>query len=97
MAGSIDHYFRCLRTAGGGSSKQIVIEVNGPKIRTRLLSPREAARLQGLPEDYWLPKDYNEAYDLVGDGLSVPVVKFLGEQLLTPLASVIPTRIQAIA
>jgi DNA (cytosine-5)-methyltransferase 1 len=80
----------CLRTAGGGSSKQIVVEVNGERVRTRLLSPREAARLQGLPDTYWLPEDYNEAYDLVGDGLSVPVVRFLGEQLLTPLASVIP-------
>lgn len=87
----------CLRTAGGGSSKQIVVEVNGSLVRTRLLSPREAARLQGLPDSYWLPDDYNEAYDLVGDGLSVPVVKFLGEELLTPLASVIPRQVQAIA
>ena len=87
----------CLRTAGGGSSKQIVVEVNGPKVRTRLLSPREAARLQGLPDSYWLPADYNDAYDLVGDGLSVPVVKFLGRELLTPLALSIPDRLQAIA
>jgi DNA (cytosine-5)-methyltransferase 1 len=75
----------CLRTAGGGSSKQIVIEVTGPKVRSRLLSPREAARLQGLPDDYWLPDSYNEAYDLVGDGLCVPVVAYLGRSLLTPL------------
>lgn len=87
----------CLRTAGGGSSKQIVIEVHGARVRTRLLSPREAARLQGLPDSYWLPDDYNEAYDVVGDGLSVPVVKFLGDELLTPLASVIPNQFQAIA
>lgn len=87
----------CLRTAGGGSSKQIVIEVFGENIRTRLLSPREAARLQGLPDSYWLPGDYNEAYDLVGDGLSLPVVRFLGEQLLTPLAAVIPHQLLATA
>lgn len=87
----------CLRTASGGSSRQIVIEVNGPKVRTRLLSPREAARLQGLPESYQLPPDYNEAYDLVGDGLSVPVVRFLGERLLTPLASRIANPVEAIA
>ena len=76
----------CLRTACGGSSKQIVIEVNGPSVRTRLLSPREAARLQGLPDTYWLPDSYNDAYDAVGDGLCVPVVAHLGETLLTPLA-----------
>jgi len=87
----------CLRTAGGGSSKQIVVEVHGTRVRTRLLSPREAARLQGLPDGYWLPPDYNDAYDLVGDGLCVPTVRFLGEQLLTPLASVIPTQTVAIA
>jgi DNA (cytosine-5)-methyltransferase 1 len=87
----------CLRTAGGGSSKQIIVEVHGATVRTRLLSPREAARLQGLPDTYWLPNDYNEAYDLVGDGLSVPVVTFLGEQLLTPLASVIPVKLLATA
>ena len=87
----------CLRTAGGGSSKQIVVEVNGHRVRTRLLSPREAARLQGLPDTYWLPPDYNEAYDLVGDGLSVPTVRFLGEQLLTPLAYVVPARVLATA
>lgn len=75
----------CLRTAAGGSSKQIVIEVRGEQVRTRLLSPREAARLQGLPDDYWLPDSYNEAYDLVGDGLCVPVVAYLGRALLTPL------------
>ncbi|MDR1011249.1 MAG: DNA cytosine methyltransferase [Opitutaceae bacterium] len=76
----------CLRTAGGGSSKQIVIEANGASVRTRLLSPREAARLQGLPDNYWLPDSYNDAYDLVGDGLCVPVVSHLGDTLLTPLA-----------
>lgn len=76
----------CLRTAGGGSSKQIVIEANGPLVRTRLLSPREAARLQGLPDSYWLPDSYNEAYDVVGDGLCVPAVAHLGDTLLTPLA-----------
>lgn len=86
----------CLRTAGGGSSKQIVIEVKGERIRSRLLSPREAARLQGLPDTYWLPDSYNEAYDLVGDGLCVPVVAHLGRTLLTPLAN-LNARVEAIS
>jgi DNA (cytosine-5)-methyltransferase 1 len=76
----------CLRTAGGGSSKQVVVEVEGDRVRTRLLSPREAARLQGLPDSYWLPPSYNEAYDLVGDGLCVPAVAHLSDSLLRPLA-----------
>jgi DNA (cytosine-5)-methyltransferase 1 len=87
----------CLRTAAGGSSKQIVVEVIGDRIRTRLLSPREAARLQGLPDEYFLPDDYNAAYDLVGDGLCVPVVRFLGDKLLTPLAFGLASSLRAIA
>jgi DNA (cytosine-5)-methyltransferase 1 len=75
----------CLRTPGGGSSRQFLLCVEGPRTRSRLLSAREAARLMGLPEDYRLPPRYNEAYHLVGDGVVVPVVRFLSENLLAPL------------
>jgi DNA (cytosine-5)-methyltransferase 1 len=34
----------CLRTPGGGSSRQSILVVEGQRIRSRLLSPREAAR-----------------------------------------------------
>jgi len=54
-------------------------------IRSRLLSPREAARLMGLPDTYALPNNYNDAYHLAGDGLAVPVVRFLAKHLLEPL------------
>jgi DNA (cytosine-5)-methyltransferase 1 len=80
----------CLRTPVGGSSRQSIIVVDDGVIRTRLLSPREAARLMGLPDSYVLPKKYNEAYHLAGDGVVVPVVRFLAAHLLEPLlASVI--------
>lgn len=59
--------------------------MEGQKIRSRLLSPREAARLMGLPDSYKLPKNYNEAYYLAGDGLAVPVVRFLVQQVLEPI------------
>jgi DNA (cytosine-5)-methyltransferase 1 len=75
----------CLRTPAGGSSRQIIMVVEGEQIRSRLLSPREAARLMGLPEDYKLPQNYNEAYRLAGDGLSVPAVRYLAANLLEPL------------
>jgi DNA (cytosine-5)-methyltransferase 1 len=75
----------CLRTATGGSSRQTVIIVDGSDVRSRLLSPREAARLMGLPEDYPLPSKYNEAYDLAGDGLVVPVVSYLEAHILRPI------------
>ena len=39
----------------------------------------------GLPESYVLPEKYNEAYHLAGDGVVVPVVRFLSVNLLCPL------------
>jgi DNA (cytosine-5)-methyltransferase 1 len=59
--------------------------VKANTIRSRLLSPREAARLMGLPDDYVLPKNYNDAYHLAGDGVVVPVVRYLAEHLLEPI------------
>ena len=75
----------CLRTPVGGSSRQSIIVLEGDNVRSRLLAPREAARLMGLPEKYKLPKNYNEAYHLVGDGVAVPVVRFLAAHILEPL------------
>jgi DNA (cytosine-5)-methyltransferase 1 len=74
----------CLRTPIGGSSRQIVMIVEGARVRSRLLSPRETARLMGLPEGYKLPENYNEAYHLTGDGLAVPVVRHLAAHVLEP-------------
>ena len=75
----------CLRTPAGGSSRQSIMIVQGSTVRSRLLSPREAARLMGLPEDYVLPENYNEAYHLVGDGVVVPVIRFLAAHILEPI------------
>lgn len=75
----------CLRTPSGGSSRQSILVVKGKTVRSRLLSPREAARLMGLPDSYKLPKNYNEAYHLAGDGVAVPVVRYLAANLLEPL------------
>jgi DNA (cytosine-5)-methyltransferase 1 len=80
-----DEVAGCLRTPGGGSSRQTIIIVNGDDVRTRLLSPREAARLMGLSDKYVLPESYNEAYHLAGDGVVVPVVRFLAKNLLEPI------------
>ncbi|MEQ5810008.1 DNA cytosine methyltransferase [Alteromonas sp. NFXS44] len=75
----------CLRTPSGGSSRQLIMIVEGSKIRTRLLSTREAARLMGLPEQYKLPEKYNEAYHLAGDGVAVPVVEYLSKNIVEKL------------
>jgi DNA (cytosine-5)-methyltransferase 1 len=85
----------CLRTPGGGSSRQFIMLVEGESVRTRLLSGREAARLMGLPDEYKLPANYNEAYHLMGDGLAVPVVRHLAENLLARLVQ--PSPVYAVA
>jgi len=82
----------CLRTPVGGSSRQTLVIVEDGKVRSRLLSPREAARLMGLPDAYVLPKNYNEAYHLSGDGVVVPVVRHLAAHLLEPLIAPAKTK-----
>jgi DNA (cytosine-5)-methyltransferase 1 len=75
----------CLRTPTGGSSRQTLLVVEGERVRSRLLSAREAARLMGLPDSYKLPEKYNDAYHLAGDGVAVPVVRHLAKTLLEPI------------
>jgi DNA (cytosine-5)-methyltransferase 1 len=50
-----------------------------------LLTGREGARLMGLPEDYVLPRGSTAALKVLGDGVAVPVVRALAEQILKPL------------
>lgn len=77
----------CLRTPAGGSSRQSIIVVEGDKIRSRLISSRETARLMGLPDSYKLPAGYNEAYHLTGDGVAVPVVRYIANHIIEPVLS----------
>jgi len=87
----------CLRTPAGGSSRQLILVVEGQKVRSRLISGRETARLMGLPDDYRLPTNYNEAYHLTGDGVVVPVVRHLAEHLFEPLLKQRPSAVKVAA
>ena len=49
------------------------------------LPGREGARLMGLPDSYVLPTRTTAALHVVGDGVAVPVVRWLAEHLLEPL------------
>ena len=76
----------CLRKGStGGSSVQNLMIADGATVRSRRLSAREAARLMGLPDTYKLPSDYVAAYDLMGDGVAVPAVRYLAEHILEPI------------
>jgi DNA (cytosine-5)-methyltransferase 1 len=89
----------CLRTARGGSSRQTLIVIDpafaDAVLRTRLMSPREGARLMGLGDDYVLPKAAAAALTLVGDGVAVPVVAFLERHLLRQMVKVCQSARQA--
>jgi DNA (cytosine-5)-methyltransferase 1 len=80
-----DNVSGCLRTPAGGSSRQVILIVEGESVRARLISTRETARLMGLEESYQLPQNYNEAYHLTGDGVVVPVVRHLADFILEPI------------
>jgi DNA (cytosine-5)-methyltransferase 1 len=80
-----DEVAGCLRTPAGGSSRQLIMVVDGDCVRSRLISSRETARLMGLPDDYELPENYNEAYHLTGDGVVVPVVRHLAAHVFEPI------------
>ena len=78
----------CLRTPCGGSSRQIILICLAGRLKTRLLTVREAARLMGAPDSFIIPGTYNDGYMAMGDGVAVPVARFLAEKLLSPIAKV---------
>lgn len=82
----------CLRTPAGGSSRQMLLFIEGDLVRSRLLSPREAARLMGVPEHYPLPSSQTAALHLIGDAVCVPVVHWVSQHLLAPLAGAAAAR-----
>jgi DNA (cytosine-5)-methyltransferase 1 len=75
----------CLLTPSGSGSSQMILDVDGDQIRTRLMTAAEGARLMGLPSDYLLPRGYNAPFQIFGDGVVVPVIRHLAAHLLEPL------------
>ena len=86
----------CLRTPRGGSSRQTLLVIHGGQVHSRLITPREGARLMGLPDTYQLPRAATSALHVVGDGVAVPAVRWLAQQVLEPLLAP-PTRAVAAA
>jgi DNA (cytosine-5)-methyltransferase 1 len=75
----------CLRTASGGSSRQMLVRVGQENIKMRLLTPREYARLQGVPDHYPIPPQINQALTGFGDAVCVPVITWIAENVLGTL------------
>ena len=58
---------------------EILIEQEGKN--PRKLTPREAARLQGFPEEYIISVSDNQAYKQFGNSVCVPVIKAIAMQM----------------
>jgi len=81
----LDGLAGCLRTPGGGSSRQLLVFAERGATRSRWMTPREGARLMGLTESYRLPAGHTAAWRVIGDGVAAPVVRHLAAHLLEPL------------
>ena len=77
----------CLRTPRGGSGRQILFKAGRGEYHVRLLTPRECARLQGVPDSYVIDVPANAALFGFGDAVCVPAVEWIVEHCLTPFAA----------
>lgn len=75
----------CLRTPRGGSGRQILFKAGKGKHQVRLLTARECARLQGVPDSYVIDVPLNQALFGFGDAVCVPAVEWIGENYLRPV------------
>ena len=69
------------------SNRQQLMVIGPDAVGIRNFTPRELGRLMGLPTDYRLPGSEPEAVRLTGDGVVVPVVRWLAANLLEPLVA----------
>ena len=74
----------CLRTPRGGSGRQILVKAGYGKVRVRLLTPRECARLMGA-DDFVINVPLNQALFGFGDAVCVPVIAWIARNYLNPL------------
>jgi DNA (cytosine-5)-methyltransferase 1 len=75
----------CLRTPRGGSGRQILFRGGFGQYQARLITPREAARLMGA-DDYIIDVPLNQALFGFGDAVCVPVIAWIAEHYLNPVA-----------
>lgn len=82
----------CLRTPRGGSGRQILFKAGRGKYQVRLLTARECARLQGVPDSYVIDVSLNKALFGFGDAVCVPAVEWLINNYLNSLLETSETR-----
>jgi len=75
----------CLRTPRGGSGRQILFKAGKGKYQVRLLTARECARLQGVPDSYKIRVSLNQALFGFGDAVCVPAIEWIVKNYLNPV------------
>jgi DNA (cytosine-5)-methyltransferase 1 len=75
----------CLRTANGGSARQIVVLIRDGELKMRWMTPREYARLQGA-SDFNLRRGVNQSLTGFGDGVCVPVIEWIDANVLSKIS-----------
>ena len=84
----VDGIAGCLRTPRGGSGRQILFKASKCTYGVRLLTPRECARLQGVPdEEFKIDTPDNQALFGFGDAVCVPAVQWIAKNYLNPLVA----------
>ncbi len=77
----------CLRAITGGSSKQLLIQARPDgSVAVRYMTAREYARLQGVPDDFWIPENQVAGLHAFGDAVAVPVLEWLGNMVTDAFA-----------
>lgn len=74
----------CLRTTGGGSSKQALVEAGRGKFRVRWMTPLEYARLMGADRFKTRAGTDNQALFGFGDAVVVDVIAWIADHYLLP-------------
>lgn len=65
---------------------EILIEQKGEN--PRKITPREAANLQGFPQNFKIPESKTKAYQQFGNSVAVPVVTKISEQIVKQILEV---------
>jgi DNA (cytosine-5)-methyltransferase 1 len=86
----------CLRTPRGGSGRQILVEAGYDRIKVRLLTPRECARLMGA-DCYAINVTLNKALFGFGDAVCVTVIAWIAEHYLNPLLDEMQLTVEALS
>jgi DNA (cytosine-5)-methyltransferase 1 len=75
----------CLRTPRGGSGRQILFKAGRGKYQVRLLTARECARLQGVPDSFKIDVPLNQALFGFGDAVCVPAIEWIAKNYVNQI------------